>query len=84
MKLINTAVDNTRREEQQGNPMFKNSRYLFLKNEASLNKTQREKLVELKMSKTRLKSLRALSIRESFQDIYKATNTEEFEILLTK
>ena len=84
MKLINKAVDDVRREEQQGNPLFKNTRYIFLKNEKNLTNHQREKLMELKLSKTRLKSIRALSIRESFQDIYKSTNTEEFEILLKK
>jgi transposase len=84
MKLINTAVDNVRREEQQGNPLFKNTRYIFLKNEKNLTNHQREKLSELKLSKIRLKSVRALSIRESFQDIYRANSTEEFEQLLKK
>ncbi len=62
LKLINKAVDKVRREEQQGNPLFKNSRYVFLKNEVNLTKKQKEKLEELKLSKTKLKSLRALSI----------------------
>jgi transposase len=84
MKLINKAVDKVRREEQQVNPLFKNSRYVFLKNEANLTKKQKEKLEELKLSKTKLKSLRALSIRETFQDIYRAKDVEEFAILLKK
>ena len=84
LKLINKAVDKVRREEQQGNPLFKNSRYVFLKNEVNLTKKQKEKLEELKLSKTKLKSLRALSIRETFQDIYKAKDVEEFIMLLKK
>lgn len=84
MKLINKAVDDVRREEQKGNPLFKNTRYIFLKNEKNLTKYQKEKLHELKLSKVRLKSIRALSIRESFQDIYRSNSTEEFEILLKK
>ena len=33
---------------------------------------------------SQLKSLRVLSIRETFQDIYRAKDTEEFKMLLSK
>ena len=84
MKIINKAVDEVRREEQYTNPALKKTRYIFLKNEKNLTKLQKEKLSELSLSKTNLKSIRALHIRESFQDIYASGNTEEFEALLKK
>ena len=84
MKIINKAVDEVRREEQSTNPTLKKSRYVFLKNRENLTKTQKEKLAELTLSKTNLKSIRALHIRESFQDIYASGNTVEFETLLKK
>ena len=84
MKIINKAVDEVRREEQSGNPDLKKSRYVFLKNKENLTTAQKEKLDELRLSKTKLKSIRALHIRESFQDIYMSENTEEFEALLNK
>lgn len=84
MKIINGAVDEVRREEQSNNPDLKKSRYIFLKNKENLTKKQKEKLAELSLSKTKLKSIRALHIRESFQEIYASKNTEEFEALLKK
>ncbi len=84
MKIINKAVDEVRREEQYTNPELKKSRYIFLKNRENLTKTQKEKLAELSLSKTNLKSIRALHIRESFQEIYTSGNREEFEIFLKK
>jgi len=84
MKIINKAVDEVRREEQSTNPSLKKSRYIFLKNRENLTKTQKEKLAELSLSKTNLKSIRALHIRESFQAIYASGNTTEFETLLKK
>ena len=84
MKIVNHAVDLVRREEQQGNPLFKNSRYLFLKNEKNLTFNQKARLSGLRLSKLNLKSVRALNIRESFQDIYKAESRTEFELLLKK
>ena len=84
MKIINGAVDKVRREEQSNNPDLKKSRYVFLKNKENLTIKQKEKLAELSLSKTKLKSIRALHIRESFQEIYASKNTEEFEALLKK
>lgn len=84
MKIINKSVDAVRREEQMTNPALKNSRYVFIKNEKNLTKLQKEKLAELRLSKKNLKSLRALNIRENFQDLYKSGNIEVFEVLLKK
>ena len=84
MKIINKSVDAVKREEQMTNPALKNSRYVFIKNEKNLTKLQKEKLAELRLSKKNLKSLRALNIRENFQDLYKSGNIEVFEVLLKK
>ena len=41
-------------------------------------------LDDIKLSKYKLKSYRALRIREAFQEIYKAESKDMFEILLNK
>lgn len=84
LKVINKAVDQVRREEVSIQPILANARYVLLKNEKNLTITQREKLEELRLSHLNLKSIRALHIRENFQEIYKAVTEEEFEILLKK
>lgn len=55
-----------------------------MKNERNLTKNQQDKRQELSISKLNLKSIRALHIRENFQEIYKAQTFEEFESLLKK
>jgi transposase len=84
LKIINEAVDQVRREEISIQPILKNTRYSLLKNEKNLTKKQKEQLDHLKLSKLNLKSIRALHIRENFQEIYKAATMEEFETLLKK
>jgi transposase len=84
LKIINDAVDQVRREEVSIQPILTNARYVLLKNEKNLTAKQREKLNELQLSKLNLKSIRALHIRENFQQIYQAYTEEEFETLLKK
>lgn len=84
LKIINGAVDQVRREEILSQPILTNARYVLLKNEQNLTKNQRQKLEELQLSKLNLKSIRALHIRENFQEIYKASTDEDFEIMLKK
>ena len=84
LKIINKAVDIVRREEVATQPILTNARYILLKNEKNLTKNQKEKLEELQLSKLNLKSIRALHIRENFQEIYKASSEEDFETLLKK
>ncbi len=84
IKIINNAVDEVRREEVSDHPILNNSRYVLLKNNGNLTGSQKNKLEELELSKLNLKSIRALHIRENFQEIYKAQTDEEFEILLKK
>ncbi len=82
VKIINHAVDQVRREEVALQPILTKARYVLLKNEKNLTKKQREKREELQLSKLNLKSIRALHMRENFQEIYKAPTQEEFETLL--
>jgi transposase len=82
IKLINEAVDQVRREEGQYTPELKGNRYIFLKNEANLTEKQKGIKDELSIAKLNLKSIRALQIREDFQQIYTAESTQEFEGLL--
>ena len=84
LKLINEAVDQVRREEAATQPLLKKTRYIFLKNERNLTKNQRETLEELQLPRLRIKSVRALRIRESFQDIYQAETEDAFTLLLNK
>lgn len=84
MKIINTAVDTVRKQESQTQTMLKGTKYIFLKNEKNLTNAQRQKRQELSMSRLNLKSIRALHIRENFQEIYKAPTPEFFEFLLKK
>ena len=82
IKLINEAVDQVRREEGRYTPQLKGNRYIFLKNEANLTEKQKGIKEELSLSKLNLKSMRAMQIREAFQQIYTAERTEKFEGML--
>lgn len=82
--LVNNAVDEVRRREVKTQPILKRSRYAVLKNESNLTATQRQKRTELSLSKLRLKTVRAMHLRESFQDVYTASSKEEFVLFLRK
>ncbi len=84
MKLLNQAVDEVRRQEAVSQPLLLRTKYIFLKNNENLTVKEREKLQQISLPSLNLKSMRALKIRESFQDIYNAQNEEEFSILLNK
>ena len=84
LKIINEAVDKVRKEEVKQQHELKGNRYLFLKNNNNLTKKQKAKLEELKISKLNLKSIRALHIRENFQEIYNSYSLDDFEIKLKK
>jgi len=73
-----------RKQELATNPILKNSRYVLLKNRANLTIKQQSKREELSLPKLNLKSIRALHIRENFQEIYKAKTNDLFETLLNK
>jgi transposase len=84
LKIINEGVDEVRRQEAVYQYDLKGSRYIFLKNNNNLTKKQRAKLEELEISKINLKSIRALHIRENFQEIYNSFSLQDFEIKLKK
>lgn len=84
LKIINEAVDDIRRAEAKDNPLLKGTRYLFLKNAKNLTEKQSTALAALKLSGLNIKSLKALSIREAFQDIYLAKDESSFRLLLKK
>lgn len=84
MKVINTAVDTVRKQEVQTQFMLKGTKYIFLKNEKNLTNAQRQKRQELSMSRLNLKSIKALHIRENFQEIYKMPTPELFEFMLKR
>lgn len=84
VKIINHAVDQVRKEEAKSLDLLKNTRFIFLKNSNNLTKNQSRKLTELSISQLNIKSIRALHIRENFQEIYNAENNEDFEKLLKK
>ena len=78
LKIINEAVDQVRRTEAMTNPLLKktlkNTRYIFLKNDVNLTQKEKVKKIELSMSSLNLKSMKAMQIRENFQQIYYADN----------
>ena len=87
MKILNQAVDNVRRNEVQEEFALRRSRYLFLKNRENLSAEEAARLDMLEnMPGHRLKAIRALHMKESFQEIYKVSRSspESFEPLLKK
>lgn len=84
MKVINTAVDTVRKQEVKNCAMLKGTKYIFLKNEKNLTAAQRKRRDELSISRLNLKSIKALHIRENFQEIYKMPTPELFESMLKR
>lgn len=83
-KILNDAVDRVRKAEVADNPILKNSRYLFLKNRNNLTIYQKQQLEYIQLNALNLKTVRALNIRETFQQIYLAPSAEIFDKLLRK
>lgn len=78
LKIINKRVDEVRKEEVKTEESLKGARYAVLKNDQNLTKKQKEKKSELTLSKRKLKTVRAMHMREAFQDIYTAETLEIF------
>lgn len=68
IKMVNEAIDETRRIEQKEHAELKNSRYLWLKNKNNLKNKQQEKLNNL--LSLNLKTAKAYIFKLSLQDIY--------------
>jgi len=83
-KVINEAVDKVRKAEVVNNPILKSSKYIFLKNRENLTEYQKQRLEGIRLSGLNLKTMKALNIREAFQQIYQAPTPEIFDKLLRK
>jgi transposase len=70
MQVVNDAVDEVRRQEQQERPELKKTRYIWLKNKKNLKRSQQETLEQLQMSKLNLKTSRAYQIKLTFQEFF--------------
>ena len=70
LKILNEAVDEVRRQEQQIRPELKGTRYLWLKNPENLKANQTEILETLALKKLNLKTSRAYHIRMNFQEFW--------------
>lgn len=82
VKLINEAVDKVRRAEAKVNPLLKGKRYALLKNEENLTKKQSE--AKAALSKLNLKTMRAVRMRETFQQLYHQPDVASFEVALKR
>lgn len=78
MKLINEAVDEVRREEVKTEPLLRKARYVLLKNQENLSESQRAHREVLEQKGFRLKSYRAMRMREYFQEAYRQETAESF------
>jgi transposase len=70
LKILNEAVDEVRRQEQQDRPELKRTRYLWLKNPGNLKANQAATLATLQVKKLNLKTARAYHIRMNFQEFW--------------
>jgi len=70
LKVLNEAVDEVRRQKQQGRPELKRTRYLWLKNPVNLKANQAATLEALQIKKLNLKTARAYHIRMNFQEFW--------------
>jgi len=70
LKVLNEAVDEVRRQEQQVRPELKKTRYLWLKNPSNLKENQVATLEALQVKKLNLKTARAYHIRMNFQEFW--------------
>ena len=68
VKHANEAVDKVRKSEARDRPVLRNTKYVWLRNEAGLTDPQLE--VKRNLAKQRLKTARACGMRECLQDIY--------------
>ena len=79
IKIINEAVDKTRKEEVVEDDVLKGKKYHFLKNRKNLTATQTRELNTMLKKPKKLKTIRAMLIREAFQEIYTRKDHASFE-----
>jgi transposase len=78
MKIINEGVDKVRRAEAKTNPLLKGARYVVLKNDANLTTKQQETKTVL-LAELNLKTVQAMQMRETFQQLYHLDHLHDFE-----
>jgi transposase len=82
VKIVNDAVDQVRRAEQKGQSLLRGTRYIWLRNPATLSERQRTTLDSL--STRHLKTARAYQIRLAFQDLYDQHTPEQAAAFLKR
>ncbi len=85
MKIINKAVDDVRKQEQQLYPdLFHKSKYVWLKNEWNLTGKQKEKRQEIFADNRagKLQTIKAYHLRSVFQDVFSIEDPTEGEAFL--
>jgi transposase len=82
VKMMNEAVDEVRRQEQQTINELKNSEYIWFKNEKNLSEKQSERFLCLKNKN--LKTVRPYNIKLSLQEFWNSQNREEATKYLKK
>ena len=70
IQLVNTAVDEVRRQEVKSTPSLKRSRYLWLKDKHDWTRRQILQYTDLK--RLNLKTHRAFRIKEALREIYRS------------
>jgi transposase len=82
VKMMSEALDNVRRSEQKDFEDLKGSRWLWLRNENNLKKSQRELLNKLIGSKSAPKTTRAYGISQSLKRVYSSLDAVWAELAL--
>jgi transposase len=82
VKIVNEAVDQVRRDEQKTQSVLRGTRYIWLRNPASLSERQKATLDALPTR--HLKTARAYQIRLAFQDLYNQPSAETGAAFLKK
>jgi transposase len=83
IQLVNTAVDEVRRQEAKSTPSLKRSRYLWLKDKHDWSRRQILQYTDLK--RLNLKTHRAFRIKEALREIFRtAPDRETAEPLLER
>jgi transposase len=82
VKMMSEALDKVRGEEQKTFKDLKGSRWLWLSNDKTLKKTQKETLCKLIGSKSAPKTTRAYGISQSLKRIYSSMDASWAEMAL--
>jgi transposase len=83
MKIVNAGVDKVRREEAKTNPLLKGARYAVLKNDANLTEKQ-QAIKDMLLAELNVKTVVAMQMRETFQQLYQLDNVGMFALQLRK